>query len=77
MIKNNKIRFIWINKYILYIAVYMIKIQIPYLFEYNMHLCIAHTKLSIGIFGTKCCTLYSNEYGILTQLKQVGDLKWN
>ena len=24
---------------------------------------ITHTELYVGVFGTKCCALYSNEYG--------------
>ena len=32
----------------------------PYLFEYNAHSCITRYELFVGVFGTKCCALYSN-----------------
>ena len=45
-------------------SLYMIA-DILYLFEYNAHSCITRTELFVGVFGTKCCALYSNKYGNL------------
>ena len=30
-----------------------------------MHLFIMHIELFVGVFGTKCCVLYSNKYSNL------------
>ena len=46
--------------------------ELPYLFEYNVHLCIMHTKLFMGVFGTKYCVLYLNKYGSFKVLMKTG-----